>query len=563
MIQPQLQGVKIRCHQINTVVGDLQGNREAAVAALRQAEADGVDLLVLPELVICGYPPMDLLERGSFLKACAESVDLLIAETKGTALLFGAPVRNTSGFGRPVRNSIILAENGAEIARRFKTLLPTYDVFDELRYFEPAEHNRPVEWRSHRLGLTICEDIWNVDNEKVYHVYDRDPSGELEAAGAEIIINISASPYTRRKAEVRRRMLTAHAQQLRIPFVYCNQCGANTEIIFDGDSMMVNQVGSVVAAAPMFDEGWVDAYFHEKQLRTAAPLKAGLPTTEERTFRALMTGVRDYFRKSGMPPKAVLGLSGGIDSALVAVLACEALGSENVVALTMPSRYSSVGSVTDSVRLAQNLGMRLEEVPIGPVFDAALASLRPLFDGRGPDVAEENLQSRIRGMFLMAFSNKHGHLLLNTGNKSELATGYCTLYGDMNGGLALISDLYKTEVYRLCRWLNERYYMREVIPTAILDKEPSAELAPGQKDSDTLPPYDELDGILQLYLEDQYSATEIVAAGFDPDTVNRVIHLVFVSEFKRRQAPPGLRLSPKAFGVGRRIPIVQRFKDPR
>lgn len=557
------QGLKIRCHQFNTVVGDLQGNRDAAVAALRQAEADGVDLLVLPELCICGYPPMDLLERRSFLDACAQSVEMLVAETRTTALLFGAPVRNTSGFGRPIHNAIVLAENGAEVTRRFKTLLPTYDVFDELRYFEPAAMNRPVEWRGLCLGLTICEDIWNVDNEKVYHVYDRDPSAELAAAGAEIIINISASPYTRRKAEVRRRMLAAHAQQLRIPFVYCNQCGANTEIIFDGDSMMVNHFGDVICGAPMFDEGWVDGYFHEGQLRAAQPLRAGLPTMEERTFRALIIGIRDYFRKSGIPSKAVLGLSGGIDSALVAVLACEALGADNVVALTMPSRYSSEGSVDDSLALAQNLGMRLEQVPIGPVFDAALASLEPVFDGAGPNVAEENLQSRIRGMFLMAFSNKHGHLLLNTGNKSELATGYCTLYGDMNGGLALISDLYKTEVYRLCRWLNERYFMREVIPEAILTKEPSAELAPGQKDTDTLPPYDTLDGILHLYLEDQYPAGEIIAAGFDAETVHRVIHLVFVTEFKRRQAPPGLRLSPKAFGVGRRIPIVQRFKDPR
>lgn len=555
---PLSTGIRIRCQQLNPTVGDFKSNVESIVGALRQAERDGVQLLVLPELVVSGYSPQDLLESPAFVAEYQRATDRVVEETAGTAVLFGTISRNTTGYGRPIYNSALLAQGGEVIGVRHKTLLPTYDVFDELRYFEPAPSNAPLEWNGVNLGITICEDIWNVENERVYHNYDRDPSRELKQAGAELIINISASPYTRTKAESRRKMLKRHAHELGIPFVYANQCGANTEIVFDGDSMLVNPGGDIVAVAPMFDAGWVDGTLHDGRFIVEKPLAIGTPTLQERTFRALITGIRDYYWKSGIPGKAVVGLSGGIDSALVAVLAVEALGRDNVIGITMPSMFSSSGSVDDSVVLAQNLGIEIHEIPIKPIYDGFMAQLSPVFGESRFGLAEENIQSRIRGTLLMAYSNKHGHLVLNTGNKSELAVGYCTLYGDMNGAIAVISDLYKTEVYALSHWLNERYFLREAIPTAILEKAPSAELAPGQVDADSLPPYDILDAVLMRFLEQAMSADEIIQEGFDPDTVLKTGRLIHLSEYKRKQAPIGIRLSPKAFGSGRRIPIVRR-----
>jgi len=555
---PSSKGIRIRCQQLNPTVGDFRHNTDAIISALNIAESDGIDLLVLPELVVSGYSPQDLLESAAFVREYVKATNRVVASTGSTAVIFGTIIENTSGYGRPLYNTAILAQHGQIVAERHKTLLPTYDVFDELRYFEPATQNAPVLWNGVLLGITICEDIWIVENERVYHKYDRDPSKELKRAGADVIVNISASPYTRTKAESRRKMLARHAHEHRIPFIYANQCGANTDIIFDGDSMLVNPGGEIVAVAPMFDEGWVDGTLADGRLHVDKPLASGLPTLDERTFRALTTGIRDYYRKSGIPGKAVVGLSGGIDSALVAVLAVEALGRDQVVGITMPSMYSSSGSVDDSVSLARNLGIQIHEIPIKPVYDSFMEQLSPIFDGRPFGLAEENLQSRIRGTLLMAYSNKFGHLLLNTGNKSELAVGYCTLYGDMNGALGVISDLYKMEVYSLSHWINDRYFLREAIPSSILEKAPSAELAPGQLDADSLPPYEILDQILIRLVEQARSAQEVIDDGFDGDTVHKVDRLLRLSEYKRKQAPTGLRLSQKAFGTGRRIPIVQR-----
>jgi len=556
-----ISGIRIRCHQLNPIAGDVQGNTRIIIQALRLAESDGIDLLIVPELAVCGYSSMDWLEQQAFIDACSIASQEIAAATGSTAIIFGTPDRNNTGVGRPIFNAAILADHGSVVAIRYKTLLPTYDVFDELRYFEPATSNEPVLWRGYKLGITICEDIWNVVNEKVYHVYDQDPSASLKKAGSELIVNISASPFTHTKAESRRKMLTAHAHSLQVPFVYCNQCGAHTEVIYDGDSMMVNAGGEIATVAPMFIEGWIDATYKNGRIIADKPLTVGLPTTEERTFRALITGIRDYYQKSGIKPGAVIGLSGGIDSAVVAVMATEALGAHNVIGITMPSDFSSDGSISDSQLLAQNLGIECHEIPISNIYVAHNEALNTLFQGTNFGLAEENLQSRIRGALLMAYSNKFGHLLLNTGNKSELAVGYCTLYGDMNGSLGIISDLYKMEVYALANWLNSRYFMKEIIPLSIINKEPSAELAPDQKDSDSLPPYPILDAILRMIIEEQRSGGQIIQLGYDADVVNKIIRLVTVNEFKRRQAPPGLRLGPKAFGIGRRIPIVQRWPN--
>lgn len=556
-----MKELRIRCHQINTIVGQFQKNTEMILRSLEQAERDGIDLLVLPELTVCGYPPLDLLENKTFIDECLKATDTIIQATGSTGLLFGSLWKNPSHHGRPLCNVAILAEQGKLEAIRYKTLLPTYDIFDELRYFEPAVDNTPILWRGIALGVTICEDLWTLDAQNTYVSYAHDPVEALVAQRAELLINLSASPYTRNKAEQRRELLSKHARKHRIPLAYCNLCGANTDIIFDGDSMFVNSGGEIIGQAPMFDEGWVDAVLDQGEFSPVKNTLKGIPRTEERTFRALIMGIRDYFFKSGMSPKVVLGLSGGIDSALVAVLAAEAIGPNQVMGLMMPSPYSSSGSIEDSVALAQNLGISTHTLPLHEIFDAFHHTLDPLFTGLPRDVTEENLQSRIRGTLLMAYSNKWGHLLLNTGNKSELAVGYCTLYGDMNGALSVLADLYKTEVYALARWLNNHYYMREVIPIHILEKAPSAELSPGQKDSDSLPEYELLDAILIKLIEQQHSAHDLVQLGYDALIVKKVYTLLMKSEFKRKQAPPGLRLSAKAFGMGRRMPIVHGWNE--
>ncbi len=555
--------MKIRLAQLNPTIGDLSGNKKLILTALEQAEQSDVDLLLLPELIVCGYPPQDLLEREVFRELCYQVNSEIVEATRGRKLtmVFGSVSANQSGVGRRCFNSAIVAENGNEIARVHKALLPNYDVFDDLRYFEPEYSFEPVEIKGISFGITVCEDIWYNDNEIQYHTYGVNPAEELAKKGAKAIINISASPFTKRKPVSRISMLQKHARELNLPLLYVNQAGANTELIFDGDSLALADDGYLVARARRFASTHIDIEYDSDAQSLNAPdqeeCEREAPEPIQSMFHALVLGVRDYLNKSQAAEKVILGLSGGIDSALVATIAAEALGSERVIAVTMPSRFSSEGSIRDSQKLADNLGIRLYHIPIAPVYDAYMQQLEPVFKNTEFNVAEENLQSRSRGDILMAIANKFGYMLLNTGNKSETAVGYCTLYGDMAGGLGVISDLYKTEVYEMCRWLNESYYGKEMIPREIIDKEPSAELRPGQKDSDSLPDYGTLDAILEYYLEDQLSREEIISKGFDEQTTDRVLRLVDINEHKRYQAAPGLKVSAKAFGAGRRWPVVQ------
>lgn len=555
--------MEIRLEQINPTIGDLSGNQTLILNAISKAEVDKIDILILPELVVCGYPPMDLIERRIFREYCYQVNKNIIQVTKEVTVIFGSITDNINGVGRICFNSAIIAQHGKEIARVHKALLPTYDVFDDLRYFEPGTEFEPVVINGIPFGITVCEDIWFNDNEIQYHTYRNNPAAILSEKGARAIINISASPFTKRKPITRVGMLQKHAQELGLPLFYVNQVGANTELIFDGDSLALDQTGFIVTRDERFKSTFVDVdYNPETQTLDAgkyAECERSIPNPIKTMFDALVLGVRDYLRKSKLGNKVVLGLSGGIDSALVCVIAAEAVGSENVLAVTMPSEFSSEGSITDSEKLAQNLGVDLKEIPIKTVFDSYLKQLEPLFEGTTFNVAEENLQSRTRGDLLMAISNKFGHMLLNTGNKSETAVGYCTLYGDMAGGLGVISDLYKTEVYEMSRWLNEEYYQKEIIPISIIEKEPSAELRPDQKDSDSLPDYGTLDAILKYYLEDQLSREEMLAKGLDETTIDQILRLVDRNEHKRYQAAPGLKVSAKAFGAGRRWPIVQQW----
>ena len=557
--------MNIRVEQLNPTIGDFKGNLSRILKALKKAEQDGIELLVLPELSVCGYLPMDLLERPAFLEANYEANREIIEATSETAILFGGVTKNSSGTGRKCYNSALLAYKGELVAEVHKTLLPTYDVFDELRYFEANDEFECVEFKGSKLGITICEDIWYNENDVQYHTYEVNPAKELVDLGADAIFNISASPFTKTKPANRQQMLQNHAKELKVPVFYANQVGANTELVSDGDSMVIDAEAKVVARAELFKEAYLDVEWdpESKEVKNVGPTPASIPSKEEGIFKALAKGLQDYLAKTKITDKVILGLSGGIDSALVACIAAEALGPENVLAVTMPSEFSSEGSVTDSEKLASNLGIKLDTLPVKSLYEEYLDVLQPKFEGTDFGVAEENLQSRIRGVLLMAISNKFGHMLLNTGNKSELAVGYCTLYGDMAGGLALISDVYKTEVYDICHWLNEKYYQDGIIPENILSKPPSAELRPDQKDADSLPDYDTLDPILEAYIEKQLSHKEIVDLGFDTQIVKKVLRLVDQSEYKRFQSVPGLKISTKSFGTGRRWPLVQGWSLER
>ena len=543
--------MKVGLAQINGIVGDFPGNAKRIVNAYREALDKGADLVLTPELALVGYPPRDLVFKSGFVSGCLQALDYLSSEIGDTPLLVGYVDHNEKGKpGKPFRNAAAFLEDGRIKARVFKTLLPTYDIFDERRYFEPAEFCEPVVWGEHRLGITICEDVWAED---YLHrpLYRRDPVEELRQAGADVILNLSASPFHLNKARSRSEMLSAVAREHSLPLVYCNSVGANDQLVFDGSSVVVRSDGVVQRSLPSFEEEVCVIDLAEQD-----PIAGDEPAEPEQLFRALVLGVGDYVDKCGFR-SACIGLSGGIDSALTAAVAVEALGGENVHGLTMPSGYSSAGSVDDSRALADTLGMRCDTVPIGAVFEEIKNSLGPLFDSLPEDVTEENMQSRIRGLYLMALSNKLNHLLLTTGNKSELAVGYCTIYGDMCGGLAVISDLPKTRVFEVARWLNRD---KEVIPWNTIEKPPSAELRPDQKDEDSLPPYEILDGILELYIEKQCSPEEIIDNhGFEEQTVRWVQRQVDLNEWKRHQAAPGIRVTSKAFGIGRRIPIVQRF----
>ena len=546
--------MKIALAQINPTVGDFTGNIEKILAASRRAAAQGARLTVFSELAICGYPPADFLEKPSFLARCRSAVDELAAATRElpTAVLVGVALPAESESGKPAVNAAVLLDGGRLLLEQHKRLLPFYDVFDEQRYFAASRPQQVVELDGLRLAITICEDAWNDKNFWPRRLYTVDPVEELMRQQPDVLINLSSSPFWHGKRALRRQMLAAIARRNSIPVLLSNQVGGNDSLLFDGSSLALNARGELIAQAASFEEDLVllDPF-------DAPQVPVPVDDDTEAAYRALVLGTRDYVRKCGFK-KALVALSGGIDSALVAAIAAEALGAENVVGIGMPSPYSSAGSIDDSRRLAANLGIRFELISISGLFAEFTRALQPLFAGSAPDTTEENIQSRIRGNLLMALSNKFSALVLTTGNKSEMAVGYCTLYGDMVGALAVIGDLVKTRVYQVCRWLNRD---TEVIPWAILEKPPSAELRPDQKDTDSLPPYEVLDPILEAYVERYESPEQIAAAhGFALELVQQVVRLVERSEYKRQQAAPVLKVTSKSFGMGRRFPIAVKVQ---
>ncbi len=542
--------MKIALAQINTTIGDMEGNAKRIREAIREARLLGADLVVFSEMTTTSYPPRDLLEKESFIEENLRTLEKVAQSSQGIGVICGFVDRNQRGTGKRLFNAAALLYQGDILFRQYKSLLPTYDVFDESRYFEPAREREVVEFRGMAIGLSICEDVWNDKDFWKRRVYCMDPAEELISKGAGILVNISASPYSMGRLSFREEMLGAIARKYRCSLIYVNQVGGNDELLFDGASVALNGEGRVVSRCRDFEEDMV-VYDTERETGPVHPVCGG----EESVFRALVMGTRDYTEKCGFR-NAVLGLSGGIDSSLTAVIAVEALGKENVLGVMMPSPYSSEGSLRDAKRLAENLGIEYRVIPITSVFQAYLDSLRTTFKGQKPDVTEENLQARIRGNLLMAISNKFGCLVLTTGNKSEVAVGYSTLYGDMAGGLSVISDVPKTLVYGLARYVNRE---RALIPEETIEKVPSAELRPNQRDEDSLPPYSVLDPILKGYVEDNLSPEAVAALGYDVDLVRDVIRRVDANEYKRRQAVPGLRVTSKAFGMGRRLPIAQRY----
>ena len=545
--------MKIALGQINPTVGDFSGNATKIIDFSRRAQAAGAGLIVFPELSVCGYPPRDLVERPSFVTHNREAAERIAAQTKGIAVICGLVTPADSDAGKSVMNSAALLMDGKIAFLQSKMLLPTYDVFDEMRNFAPARKQELFPFCGNRMALTICEDAWNDKQFWVKRLYTVDPVEALIQAGANLVLNISASPFWIGKRELRRDMLASIARQHNVPVVLVNQVGGNDSLVFDGSSLVLNREGNVIAQGRSFEEDLI--YFDSQTL--TGEMHEQVAGDEASADSALVLGTRDYIQKCGFQ-KAIVGLSGGIDSALTAVIAADAVGAENVIGVGMPGPYSSPGSIADARALARNLGIRFELLSINPAYEAYRQILSGVFAGLPQDVTEENIQSRARGAVLMALSNKFGAIVLSTGNKSELGVGYCTLYGDMVGGLAVISDVPKTLVYRLSAYVNSR---RPVIPQASLEKAPSAELRPDQKDSDSLPPYEILDAILEDYIEDSHSAEQIAAdRKFDIELVKRVIRMVDRAEYKRQQAAPGLKISPKAFGYGRRVPIAAKFE---
>jgi len=544
-----IRAMKIAIAQINPRVGDIDGNFELIEAFARRAQEAGADLAVFPELALTGYPPLDLLEKKNFIDANLKALKQLASLRLKTALAVGYVDRNPAKKGKPLHNAIALIDGGKVTARRFKSLLPTYDIFDEARYFEPASDNRPVRFRGETLGLTVCEDIWAGTSLLPSRLlYRNNPAKSLLDGKASVIINISASPFYRGKGALRRRILSALARRMRAHIVYANQAGANDELIFDGNSFALAPSGRVTAAAAGFAQDLV-------LVDTAAPAPARparQPDVTAEICEALTLGIRDYFSKQGFS-KALLGLSGGIDSAVVAALAARALGPANVTGVLMPSEYTARRSVDEALDLAGRLGINSKIIPIKNIYRAFLKELNA---GGGKDItlAMQNLQARSRGSLLMALSNAGGALNLVTGNKSEIAVGYCTLYGDTAGALAPIADLFKTEVYRLAAYLNKD---AEIIPRAIIKRPPTAELKPGQRDQDDLPPYKTLDEILRLYLEENRTPAEIAARGFKPALVAGILRRLEINEYKRKQLPIALKVTEKSFGYGRKMPIVK------
>ncbi len=550
--------MKLALCQIDAVIGDFDGNVERIAAAARVAASSPTppDLVVFPEMSLCGYPPMDLLDQPSFAERDEAAFRRLQkALPRGVAVAVGHIGRNRSGLGRPLRNALSVVLDGEVVFEQAKTLLPTYDVFDEARYFEPASERRLWRHRGVAVGFAICEDLWRETAPVPGMRYPVDPPRELLDAGADLIVVPSASPFQLDKSALRVGLCSDLARTGSVPVAYCNMAGADDSLVFDGRSFLVDRTGRLVALG-VFGEGILAVDTDEC---AGGATIAAFPDRWEEAERVLVEGIRGYMRKCGFK-KAHLGLSGGIDSAIVAVLAAKAIGPENLTCIAMPSRFSSAGSIGDSVELAANLGCRLETIPIEGPFSSFLATMEPHFAGLPFGLTEENLQARVRGDILMAWSNKFDSMLLTTGNKSELAVGYCTLYGDMCGALAPIGDLLKTEVFELC----ESVYAREgLLPRAIIDKPPSAELRPNQLDQDSLPPYELLDAVLRLYIEDDLAVDAIVALGFDEELVRRVVSMTARAEYKRRQAAPVVKVSPRAFGMGRRMPIARIVSEAR
>jgi NAD+ synthase (glutamine-hydrolysing) len=543
--------MKIFIGQINPTIGALSSNAELIRRAYDEGVQAGADLVMVPELAVTGYPPRDLLDREVFVHASLEVRDALAAMTGKTALLFGCITRNESWCGKPLHNSAILAQQGKIVQQQHKALLPTYDVFDELRYFEPARGGGVAEVAGMRVGISICEDFWFDDEILGTKLYCDNPVDQLARQGAQIFLNISASPFNSGKRKARYELFSRIAQRYGVPLVYVNQVGGNDELLFDGSSIVINAKGETIFCGRAFEEQ-----------NTLVPLNGpccesvlALDKAEE-IGRGLILGLRDYIRKCGFND-VVVGLSGGIDSAVTAAIAVQALGAEHVTGIAMPSQFSSRDSLDDARTLAQNLGIAFHVVPIDPIYKPYECSFNKLFANETFDTTNENVQARIRGNILMAWSNRTGAMVVSTGNKSELAVGYCTLYGDMAGGLALLGDVYKTTIYGVANWINRQ---REIIPQSSITKPPSAELRPNQTDQDTLPPYEVLDGILRLYIEEWKEVDEIVAAGYDRPLVEKILLAVDTNEFKRRQAAPTIRVSTTAFGSGRQMPIAQRWR---
>ncbi len=546
--------MKIALAQINVIIGDFENNLQKHIQFIRRAIEKKADLIVFPELSMTGYPPRDFLEFKDFVEKANQTVEKLLPFSKKIGIIIGAPTVNPVPEGKDLFNSAVFLADGKEIYRQHKTLLPTYDIFDEYRYFEPAKEWKAVTFKGKKIALSICEDIWNLGNENP--LYTVNPLDFQMEQNPDLIINISASPFDYTHPEERLKVIRANVKAYGKPMIYVNHTGAQTDLIFDGASMVVNPQGEVLVKAKTFQEDLI-VFDTGKMNQPVSKIQDDF-NPMEMIYQALVLGIRDYFGKIGLK-KAITGLSGGLDSAVVTVLAVHALGKENVRVLLMPSLFSSKHSVTDAKQLAENLGIQYDIIPIPGPFEKILEELSPLSIGKNISIAEENIQARIRMIYLMAVSNKYGNILLNTSNKSELAVGYGTLYGDMAGGLSVIGDLYKTQVYELARYINKKF--NHVIPQNILTKPPSAELRPDQKDTDSLPPYEILDPVLKKYIEERKGPHEIIQEGFDRTLVHRVLKMVNRNEFKRYQTPPILRVSPKAFGMGRRLPIVAKYLE--
>jgi len=541
--------VKIALAQLNYHIGNFELNTKKIIETIGKAKAEGASLVVFSELAVCGYPPRDFLQYDYFISSCEQAIRQIAAACEGIAAIVGAPSKNPHPAGKNLFNTAFFLAGGQVKFMQHKTLLPNYDIFDEYRYFEPNRSFGIIEYENQRIALTICEDLWNISPDPLYVA---NPMEKLAGFNPDIVINIAASPFSYTQHEKRKEVLENNVTRYGIPIVYVNHVGAQTELIFDGGSMAMDRRGKIALQMPFFEEKV--SYFDTEQAGQPEET-AGSFTRTQLIFDALVMGIKDYFGKMGFS-KAILGLSGGIDSALTLVLAAEALGKENVFAVLLPSQFSSEHSVADAIALAENLGCRYEIIPIAPAFHTVSELLKPVFEDRPFNVTEENIQARLRAVILMAISNKFGYILLNTSNKSEAAVGYGTLYGDMCGGLAVLGDVYKTQVYELANYVNRH---KEIIPLNTIIKPPSAELRPGQKDSDSLPEYDLLDKILFGYIEQSLSPEQLIAQGCDPALVHRVLKMVNTNEYKRYQSAPILRVSPKAFGMGRRMPVVGKY----